>query len=380
MQKSIIILTLISVLLFSNGCNNKSASNVISLYESEQSVDLSDNDSYEDNTTNDNIDAGKIKQTTDTISDEPDIPKWDIKNNNILNFNFKFEGQKKNYKFIAPEDGIYRFLFEIDNVEEYYSVELCKKNHEIIQTFNSNNDKNIELQKNEEYIIVFSQENGLPECSVKIFIPNPIINIDDNIIQGTINYTGQEDTYLYKAISNGKYGFKLDISNANYSYGIQILDSKNNTVVDSNYYSSQNNDNYINANLSYENTYKIKVNFYSSLNDENFDYSIEIHNPNLPSKIDSPTIDGEFNFGGQENIYYYTPKKSGSYYLVFNDNNEPMQYKVSFSDEKKHLQGPKSNHSTSASFELIAGEEYEITVIQVNDYGNYHINIKEKLE
>lgn len=365
------------------GCGNRRTQNTVN--EGVQEYYMIDSEipettpMTEPNTTNDGIDAGKIKQSTETIADEKVIPQWDILNDNNLSFKFKFEGQTKSFTFIAPEDGIYRFSFGIDNVNQSYSVALCKNNHDIINSFRSNKEQNVELNKNEEYVLVFSQDQGLPECNVKAFIPNPAKNVEGNIIKGSIIYKGQEDIYLYKASLGGKYGIKLDISDVNYSYDIIILDSKNQQILNTNYRRSKNSDYYVNADLYEEDFYTIIVRFNDSLNSDSINYEIKIYEPNIPSVLETNTVEGEFIFSGQVNTYYFTPVESGTYNLVFNDSNEPMKYSISFLDDKNHTQGPKNNHSSNVSFELNGGEKYEITICQKQDYGKYRFDIEKKI-
>lgn len=374
-----IALVFITILTLLCGCGNGRAQYTVD--DGKQGVSIADNDTLEttpkteSDTTNNSIDAGKIKQSTETTPAEKDIPQWDIKNDNNLSFRFKFEGQTKSFTITAPEDGVYRFSFGIDNVNQSYSAALCKKNHDVINSFRSNKEQNVELTKNEEYVLVFSQDQGLSECNVRVFIPNPVRNVEDNIIQGSVFYTGQDDIYLYKASSDGKYGLMLDISDVNYSYDIIILDHKNEEILNTNYRRSKKNDCFVNADLLKEESYTIKVRFRESLDTDSFNYEINILHPNDPYILQTNTVEGEFSFFAQENTYYFTPVESGTYNLVFNDDNEPMRYEVSFCDEKKHMQGPKNNHSSNVSFELVGGDTYEVMVRQKQDYGKYHFDI-----
>ena len=376
-------LVFITVLAVLYGCENRRVQNTVN--ESEQEYYMIDSEIHETipitepNTTNDVIEPGKIKQSTETTVVDKVIPQWDIMNDNNLSFRFKFEGQTKSFTFIAPEDGIYRFSFGIDNVNQSYSAVLCKKNHDVINSFRSNKEQNVELNKNEEYVLVFSQDQGLPECNVKVFIPNPVKNVEENIIKGSIIYKGQEDIYLYKASLDGKYGIKLDLSDVNYSYDIIILDSKNQQILNTNYRRSKNSDYYVNADLYEEDFYTIIVRFNDSLDSDSINYEIKIYQPNTPTVLGTNTVEDEFIFSGQVNTYYFTPLESGTYNLVFNDSNEPMRYAISFSDEKNHTQGPKNNHFSNVSFELNGGEKYEITVCQKQDYGKYHFDIEKKI-
>lgn len=376
-NKVVTILVFLAIIFIMNGCYNGNVSSNKSNHYSEQ-----DFESYEENEpeeTGNIIDAGTIKKEGETVSTDLDIPKWDFATNNILKFRFKFEGQKKNYFFIAPESGTYRFAFEIDNVESNYDVKLCQENREELFSISSNNECNVELSKNEKYILKFSQVNGLPICNVTVSVPNPIMEVENNRISGSITYTGQEDEYLYKTSVLGVYGFKLDISNVEYSYKFQIMDSKKNVLSEDEYRNTKYNDYFIDADLDEEKTYTIKVCFDDEL-DEKIDYDIVIYQPNSPTEIGANTIEEEFVFGGQQNIYYYTPQKTATYNLVFNDGNEPMEYDISFCDENNHTQGPKNNHDWNVAFEVEAGVKYKITVIQKSDYGKYHFEIKEETE
>ncbi|MBQ7503755.1 MAG: hypothetical protein IJT79_00340 [Ruminococcus sp.] len=361
----ILLFTLIA--LYGCNCGNSTGS---SGFSSEL-----DNEEFTEDLT-ETAGAGTVMPPDTTESLPPDIPLWDILEDNILNVTFKFNDQNNNYYINAPVTGRYRFSFDISDVNCSYSIRLSKTNHEEIQSTNNDVDFNVDLTEAETYVLEIIQGMGLPECTIKVDIPNPIKEVEDNKMFEKIRFIGQEDQYIFTPQLSGKYGFELDISNVEYSYNVKILDSKNNEIAEGDYSGISYKDYYINANLDENKTYNIFVTFDDyELEDDNLKYTIKIYEPNEIKYVNANTVNGEMLFGGQQDRYIFSPSATARYLLEFNDSNEQMYYEISFCDDNNYKQGPKSNQNWSVSFDLVKGKEYEITVAQEIDYGKYCFTI-----
>lgn len=367
-MKKVVVCILLFTLITFHGC---SCGNSTSGFYFDTEPDTED---YTEEST-ETAGAGTVVPPDTTESLPPDIPLWDIFEDNTLNVTFKFIDQNNNYYINAPVTGRYRFSFDISDVNCSYSIRLSKTNHEEIKSTNNDVDFNVELTEAETYVLEIIQGMGLPECTIKVDIPNTIKEVEDYEMSEEIRFIGQEDQYTFTPQLSGKYGFELDISNVEYSYNVKILNSKNMIIEEGDYSGLSYKDYYINADLDENKTYRVFVTFDDyELEDDNLKYTIKIYEPNEIKYVSADTVNGEMFFGGQQDRYIFYPSATARYQLDFNDSNDQLEYEVAFCDEKNHKQGPKSNNWI-VSFDLVEGMEYEITVEQKYDYGKYCFTI-----
>ena len=259
---------------------------------------------------------------------------------------------------------------------------MSKTNHEEIKTANNGTGFNADLTEGKTYVLELIQDIGLPECTIKIDIPNPVQNVENKKMCEKIRFIGQKDTYKYTALLSGKYGLQLDISNIEYSYNVKVIDSKNKIIAEGDYSNLKYKDYYINADLEENQLYSIIVTFDDyDLNDEFLEYTINIYEPNEIIYLEGNTVNGNMRFRGQQDRYIFSSNDTSRYVLEFNDSNAEIEYEITFCDEKNRKQGPKKNNNWIANIDLEKGMEYEIIVEQDYDYGKYSFNIvKESIE
>lgn len=320
-------------------------------------------------------DVGNINKTEE--KDEIDnLPVWNIYKE--LSFDFSYEGQEQNYSFVAPENGNYRFSFDIDNRNMSYGYTLYTEDHTIIEEGDYERDFTEILEKNQRYVLKIFQEVGLPESKISLGVPKPIQEITDTVISSTFEYVDQEDIYKYSAVRNGIYGIELISNNVEYSYDFYIIDTANNCKIESGSSSTNGKEQvFLNPELESGKTYKFIVSLNDIIPDSKFEYTIKINIPNEIKKIDLNVVEGELIFGGQNDKFTFTPSKSAEYELVFNDYNEPMGYYVTVYDDRNKKIGEFYNHSSEARIDLSEDIEYIIEISQENQYGEYYFEFVE---
>ena len=66
-------------------------------------------------------------------------------------------------------------------------------------------------------------------------------------------------------------------------------------------------------------------------------YAIQIHIPNKVYTINNNVISGSISYIDQQNVYYYTPKRTGTYGFSFGINNAENSYRISLFDSKNEV-------------------------------------------
>ncbi len=141
-------------------------------------------------------------------SNENEVVKYDISINvpkenrtiqsKIIEDKIKYIDQENEYTYQAPKSGIYRFDFNIDNVnKEFCFLAYDSKNEELLRKSSSEKGGILELAAGQNYKIKIVQQQELPNYSVKIYEPNNPKTVTDNLIKGKIKFIDQLDVYKY---------------------------------------------------------------------------------------------------------------------------------------------------------------------------------------
>jgi hypothetical protein len=363
MKKFLILVFVVLFVLFTNGCNRGQVSVNSSIEE--ENLD-EDNQSPEESSPR-NGKLGKTSKSDRAI----EIPKWDINKNNTKTININFDDFNQSYKFTAPESGNYRFMFDIDNANYSYNVRLLEKNYKTIRDCDNNNSFTEELKKDKIYIIEVLQAEGFPKATIKIGIPKAEQEIGSNgLASDVFTFQDQEDVYSFTAPISGKYGFDLSISDVNLTYKVKILDNRNKEVEDKECDLYNSDISYFNPELKKGEKYKLVVGYYDETPDYDVKYSIKINTPNEMKSIKTNSINDEFTFYGQENIYDYYPSKTADYKIDVDNLNEEMEYKISVFDNKNKEVCSLYNYNES-TLKMISGKKYKIIIEQQELLGKY---------
>lgn len=361
MRKILLFLIMVLIITALTGCNDTSTNNDVT----SQDTSVSEN-TTEEQTTNDIIivepDADEETTSAENVTE--------IIEENPFSYKFQFIDDEKTFFYVAPISGIYRFDMITDNVETNYKLKVYDSiNQEIIDTeYNTyQHGETKELKKDETYRIVLSQYEGFPKATIKIGIPNETKIITGNNISGKLTYIGQEDNYTYKTNVSGYYRFDFSITNVKCDYSFILKDEINDTLIDTKYSTYTNG---ANKYLESGKEYTIKV----IQNEGYVDYGIKIIEPQKPQKVNK-SFSGEISFIGQENIYYFTPKSTGTYNIYISFGNKKGDCNLLLRDEKnQELITTSSEYPNKV--ELKKGKKYTFVVSYDNLLMDYDVIIE----
>ncbi len=289
-----------------------------------------------------------------------------IKNQSI-NDKITYTNQENEYKYTAPKSGIYRFDFDINDVNNDYIFYIYDaKNEELIRKHFSDEGGTLELSSGEVYKIKIVQNEGMPEYSIKINEPNEPKPVQDNIINGNINFIDQNDIYNFVPTRTGIYRFDFDIDDVNKSYAFLMFDSKRTEIART--YSSDDGKT---IELQEGENYEIQI----KQNTDFAAYAINIHTPNKAETINSGTAKGNINFTDQQNIYYFTADKSAAYNFNFISNNVDNRFRISMYDSKNREIIDMYGSNEERNIELKKNQKYTLYITYSQGFGKYRIKI-----
>ena len=286
----------------------------------------------------------------------------------VIKNKLKYIDQEKEYTYVAPKSGKYRFDLDIGDVSNEYGFYIYdSKNAEIFNESSSNKGESLELMAGETYKFKVVQREGTPDFTITIGIPNDTKNIKNNKIKDTIKYIDQCNTYTYKALITGQYRFDLDIDDVNKSYHFAILNKKKEVLEECN-----SSDLGETVELVKGNVYTIKIEYIEG----SAKYKVKINVPNKISVVKNNIINGKIKYIDQQDVYNYKPKKSGKFYFNFKINNVKSNYKIYLYDSKNSEVFQANSSDEDYEVSLRKNTKYKICVQYLEGYPKYKIIIK----
>ena len=166
----------------------------------------------------------------------PNSPK--IVDDNRINENIRFIGQKDTYNYTAPLSGKYGFHLDISNVEYSYTVKIVGTKNNVIaeEKYSQVGYKdyffNADLEIDNKYsIIVYFDNYDLNdrdlEYTIDIYEPNEIESVTGNTVSGNFIFGGQQNRYIFTAPKTSTYLLEFNDSNEQLEYQISFCDEKN---------------------------------------------------------------------------------------------------------------------------------------------------------
>lgn len=355
MKKGLLSILLISILLLSLcGCADSSS-------------DTEPITTTEEITT---METTEPEEDTETPTEPSEIPKTitPVKEN-FMAGSLVFPGAEVWYSYVAPINGVYRFDFDINSIENNYKFILSNEKDEVlIETqYNYRNDGGVScsLSENETYYINIIQLEGEPEYSVKIGIPEKTKQISGDTFSGKLSYIDKCDSFTFKPQVDGIYRFDFDTTNVNYNYRFEMYTPKQESVCDVNYNCSNNG---VSAYLYSEIEYTIYVSQKEGLPE----YEISIGIPKEKSAVKNGIFSGKINYIDQCDLYSYKLSK-GEYQVQFKNINSDSEVKIRVLSAKQENIFERSNTTDIVNFNVETGGVYEIQVEQRYGYTDYDI-------
>ena len=286
----------------------------------------------------------------------------------LIQDGIRYRDQEKEYTYLASKSGNYRFDFDIDDVNKKYGFYIFDtKNEELLRKSSADEGGTLELSAGQTYKIIVTQEEELPQYSITIHEPNEPKVVNENKIKGNIEFTNQTDIYYYTAPRTGVYRFDLGINDVNYDYSFIILDHKREKIVD-----VCASDEGKTIELEKGEKYELQIVQNSGV----AKYNIQIHVPNQAKQISGGVAKGNVTYVDQQDIYYYTAKKSGVHYFSFSASNSENSYYVSMHDSKNKVVFDDYYSEDTLEIELKKNQKYKLYIQYSRGFGKYTVSIK----
>lgn len=116
----------------------------------------------------------QTEQSTEPPTESPTEPPTERKASNQIKNSFTYTDQSFTVNFTAPVGGLYRFDYDINDVNyDYYVYLYDSKNQVQIDSCYSNYEHgdSCELIEGETYKLIVQQKDGLPEFTIDIGVP-----------------------------------------------------------------------------------------------------------------------------------------------------------------------------------------------------------------
>lgn len=286
-----------------------------------------------------------------------------------------YEGQIDEYEIITYNSGKYRF--DISNTLSQTKIRIeiydSLNNRIANESLTSNQGVTVELESNSFYSIKIKQMSNIDNYTLTIGQPKLNTDISNYfIINDSIEFKDQMNIYTYTPTITGRYRFNFSEIQHGIKLSLGVYDSKNNRV---GYNNNLGNNSGITVDLTANEKYSIQIG-------QNGDFGKYILNIGKQKEIkdvsDYTQINDSIEFTDQRNIYTYTPKIDGNYYIGFSEiiNGVDMTLFV----KNKLGETLKNNNYTirnndGVSYNLKGGEQYTIYVVYRNNYSTYQMNI-----
>lgn len=233
----------------------------------------------------------------------------------------------------------------------------------------------VSLNANEIYYARVEQYNNTGSYTLNIGQKKEIIDVTNyTCISDTIQYTDQENDYLFKAYVDGVYRFEFsnvpngtDLRLRIYNSGWEQLESA---------YDLDNNDG-LAISLSAGEIYYIRVGQYNNIGT----YTLNIGQKKAMVDItDYTQISDTIQYTDQENDYSFKAYVDGVYRFEFSNvpNGTDLRLRIYNSGWEQLESAYDLDNNDGLTVSLSAGETYFVRVAQYNNIGSYTLNIGKK--
>ena len=372
---------------------------------SDESDSISDeSDSISDNTMNKEPEETSEEAPEETSTIKTEVPELNIPPLNTLDKNINtipdnlleiesialnyFEGnitgddQLDTYTFSPPLDGTYRFetMDMLSGVKINLTILNQTGESEGETSYGIENGEGLTIENmvaNETYTIQVEQYSSYSPYKILLGPQKNIVTIDNNInqISDSIQYTDQQNIYMFTPPLNGRYRFELDemISGAKVNL---IICNPGGEIVDETSYGIENGEGLTIDNMIAGETYCIYIKQYQS----NVNYKLLIGYQKETVQLNGETeISDSTQYNAQLNQYQFIPQINGRYRFEISDITSGAKVNIAILNqsggEVDCTSYGISNHEGLTIDDMVAGETYMIQIIQYNSYSPYKLNI-----
>lgn len=233
------------------------------------------------------------------------------------------------------------------------------------------------LSAGETYSITVKGGNGNPSFTLCIGEPREPVKINARIIiQDSVDYYDQENTYLFVPQTTGEYRLDITEMQSGQELNLKVQDDLGYVISSSSMGASMGSG--ISFELEAGKLYYIIAEQRTGWNSTNLGYyKLQLSSPNPIISVSGCDAIGDYlYYQYQKNTYEYTASEDGYYSLYYAFTDASCEFKITVLDEYGYTVG---NYSSSDCFvELSGGKTYRIVAEQRSGFGNYSLFIQKK--
>ena len=321
-----------------------------------------------------------VSNTYNAVAIE-DAP-FEIQPNEIIGFSGEVssDGQSNDYEYIPPLSGTYRFEFSNVPNGTDFRLRIYNSGWEQIEV-NSDLDNGDGITKSltagEKYYIRVEQYRAYGAYTLNVGQKKETIDITNyTAVSDSIQYTNQENDYLYVAKNDGTYRFEFSNVPNGTDLRLRIYNSGWEQIEVN---SDLDNGDGITKFLTAGEIYYIRVEQYREIGA----YTLNIGSQKEIVDLSNYTaVSDSIQYTSQTNDYSYVAETDGAYRFEFSNvpNGTDLRLRIYNSGWEQIEVNSDLDNGDGITESLMTGEMYYIRVEQYREYGSYTLNIGKKKE
>ena len=327
--------------------------------------------------------CGADHYTTDSMAvliDRPVLEEVYMPPISVQRYSCSHNNDSTTIVFTAYVEG--RYLFWVEDQTSDFSGKMLlfdNSNRQLRANDFYDNDPGFayRLSAGETYSITVKGGNGNPYFTLCIGEPREPVQINARtIIQDSVDYYDQENTYLFVPQTTGKYRLDVTEMQNRQEIDLTVKDELGYTIKSSSFGISMGSG--ISFDLEAGKLYYIIAEQRTGWNGINLGYyKLQLSSPNPIVSVSGCNAVGDYMYYQyQKNTYEYTAPETGTYAFPLTID-ASCDFSVSILDEQGYQLG-SSGYSTSCRADLTAGRSYQIIVEQQSGLGDYSLFIQKK--
>ena len=301
---------------------------------------------------------------------------YDITNYTAVSDSIQYTDQENDYLFVAENDGIYRFEFSNVPNGTDFRMRIYNSGWEQMEV-NSDLDNGDGISKSlmagEVYYIRVEQYREIGPYTLNVGQKKEIYDITNyTAVSDSIQYTDQENDYLFVAENDGIYRFEFSNVPNGTDFRMRIYNSGWEQMEVN---SDLDNGDGITKSLTAGGKYYIRVEQYRA----NGPYTLNIGQKKEIYDITNYTrVSDSIQYTDQENDYLFVAKSEGTYIFKFSNITEGNSFRLCvFNSGWERLKWASDlGNGSGIEVPLSEGESYYIRVSQYDGGGDYILNVR----
>ncbi len=320
-----------------------------------------------------------ITDPSAVLIDKPVFEEVYVQPASVQRISCSYNHGSSTINYTANLDGNYRFWVEDQSSDFSGRILLHDNSGKLLRSndfFSNNPALTYRLSAKKTYSLSVEGDYRItPNFTLCIGEPQKPLQINArNIIQDSMDYYDQENTYLFVPQITGEYRVDVTEMQMGQEIDLKVQDELGYTIKSSSFGISMGNG--ISFKLDTGKPYYIIAGQRTGFNSTNLGgYKLQLSSPNPTVSITGCNAIGDsLYYQHQKNIYEFVASETGTYVFQL-ITYASCEYSVSLLDELGYTIN-SSGYSSDCHADLVAGKSYQIIVEQHSGIGGYSLFIK----